>query len=181
VVWSENDSQMAPELWDPVTGKWTEVAAMSPVPRVYHSVTVLLPDGRVFAGGGGLCGNCYGNPALNHADGQIFSPPYLFGPDGKPAPRPAITSAPGTFAPGATITVNTDRPVSAFSLVRMSTATHSINTDQRRVPLVASAVNGTSYTLPTPADRGVLVPGNYMLFAMDAGGVPSVAASVKVS
>ncbi len=50
-------------------------------PRNYHSVAVLLPDGTVFSGGGGLCGSC----ATNHPDGQIFCPPYLFNADGSPA------------------------------------------------------------------------------------------------
>ena len=52
--------------------------ASQPEPRNYHSVAVLLPDGTVFSGGGGLCGSC----ATNHPDGQIFYPPYLFNADG---------------------------------------------------------------------------------------------------
>lgn len=38
-------------------------------------------------------------------------------------------------SPGTNITVATDTPVETFSLVRYSTATHSVNTDQRRAPL----------------------------------------------
>ena len=41
--------------------------ATGPTPRNYHSVALLLPDGRVFSGGGGLCGPC----ATNHPDAQI--------------------------------------------------------------------------------------------------------------
>ena len=46
-----------PEMWDPATGAWSQMAPMA-IPRTYHSVALLLPDGRVFSGGGGLCGTC---------------------------------------------------------------------------------------------------------------------------
>lgn len=42
----------AAELWDPVTGKWTVMAAED-VDRCYHSTALLLPDGRVWSAGGG--------------------------------------------------------------------------------------------------------------------------------
>lgn len=48
-----------------------------------------------------------------------------------------------------------------------------MNDDQRRVPLVARGT-GTTYTLDIPADRGVVLPGPYLLFALDARGAPSV-------
>ena len=41
-----------PELWDPAKGTWTQMASEA-VDRCYHSTAVLLPDGRVFSGGGG--------------------------------------------------------------------------------------------------------------------------------
>ena len=66
-----------------------------------------------------------------------------------------------------------------FALVRMVSATHSVNTDQRRIPLSFSGTGG-NYQLAIPADRGVVLPGNYMLFAMDSGGVPSVARTINI-
>ena len=38
------------ERWDPATGAWTELAAAA-VARQYHSVALLLPDGRVLTSG----------------------------------------------------------------------------------------------------------------------------------
>ncbi len=61
----------------------------------------------------------------------------------------------------------------------MASATHSVNTDQRRIPVSFSGADG-DYALTIPTDRGVLLPGNYMLFALDAKGVPSVARTVNV-
>ena len=40
------------ELWDPKTGRWTELAAEK-TDRCYHSTAVLLPDGRVLSAGSG--------------------------------------------------------------------------------------------------------------------------------
>jgi galactose oxidase len=175
VPYSDDTSAMAPELWNPANGKFTALAPMG-VPRNYHSVALLLPDARVFVGGGGLCGSC----ATNHLDGQIFTPPYLLNGDGTARPRPSITTAPTTAALGSTIQVTTSGPATTFSLIRMSTVTHSLNTDQRRIPLVPTAVSGTTASLRLPSDPGVVVPGPYLLFAVDANGVPSVAKTIRI-
>ena len=175
VPFTDTGARMAPEIWNPATGQWTTLAPMA-IPRTYHSVAVLLPDGRVFVGGGGLCGNC----TTNHLDGEIFTPPYLLNADGSARTRPTIVTAPATAAAGSTIAVTTGAPVTKFSLMRMSTVTHTVNTDQRRIPLTATSVSGNTASLTLPADRGVLVPGNYLLFAVDGNGVPSVASTINI-
>jgi galactose oxidase len=173
VPFSDANSALTPELWSPATETFRPMAPMT-TPRNYHSVGLLLPDARVMVGGGGMCGTC----TTNHADAEIFSPPYLFAADGTAAARPAITSAPTTAQAGATISVTTDRAVSRFSLVRFGSVTHTVNTDQRRISLTTTT--GTVHNLQIPADRGVVVPGPYMLFALDASGVPSVATTIFV-
>jgi galactose oxidase len=175
VPFSDNTAVLSAEIWDPATEKFTALAPAA-IPRVYHSVALLMPDGRVFTGGGGLCGA--GCPT-NHPDAEIFTPPYLIAADGTAASRPAITSAPSTAANGASITVATNRAVTGFSIIRMGTATHSVDTDQRRLALTPTAVTG-GYRLTIPSDKGVAVPGYWMLFAMDANGVPSVAKVIRV-
>ena len=167
--------QLVPELWNPATGTFSQLAPMA-IPRDYHSVAVLLPDGRVFSGGGGLCGTC----STNHLDGQIFTPPYLLNADGSLRPRPSIIKAPSSTSPGSTITVTTDRSVASYSLVRLGEATHSVDNDQRRVPLHIKTSNGTTARLIIPTDPGVVLPGYYMLFALDGNGVPSVSKIVRI-
>ena len=172
---SDTTAAMVPEAWNPATGKFTALAPMA-TPRTYHSVGLLLPDARVFVGGGGLCGSC----TTNHPDGQIFTPPYLLNADGTARPRPTITTAPTSAALGSTIQVTTSGPTPTFSLIRTSTVTHSVNTDQRRIPLTPTAVTGNTASLALPSDPGVVIPGQYLLFAIDANGVPSVAKTIKI-
>ncbi|MFE9561341.1 discoidin domain-containing protein [Streptomyces sp. NPDC006487] len=177
VPFSDATSVLTPELWDPATGAFTPLATMA-VPRNYHSVANLLPDGRVFSGGGGLCGDC----ATNHADGAVFTPPYLLNPDGSPKPRPDITGGvPSRTRPGTSLTLTTSTPAASFVLMRAAAATHSTDNDQRRVPLASTATGTGGYTVSIPADPGVVLPGTYMLFALDAQGVPSTARFLTVS
>jgi hypothetical protein len=181
---TDENSVMIPEIWNPITQRSTDMAPME-VPRNYHSSALLLPDGRVFVGGGGQCGDCPGDDgtmgAANHLDFNFYSPPYLFAPDGTPAVRPAITSVPASFNLGGQLGVSASPTVTSFSLVRLGSATHTIDTDQRRIPLtVASNING-SFVLNVPSNPGITVPGYYMLFAFDATGVPSVGAIIHVN
>ncbi|MGW6705817.1 discoidin domain-containing protein [Streptomyces sp. NPDC054956] len=177
VPFSDATSVLTPELWDPATGNFTPLATMA-IPRNYHSVANLLPDGRIFSGGGGLCGDC----ATNHADGAVFTPPYLLNADGSLKPRPVITGGvPPRAAAGASLTVDAQGSVASFVLMRAAAATHSTDNDQRRVPLVSTASGNGTYTVSIPADKGVVLPGTYMLFALDAQGVPSTARFITVS
>ncbi|GGR20432.1 hypothetical protein GCM10010497_23370 [Streptomyces cinereoruber] len=120
------------------------------MPRNYHSVANLLPDGRVFSGGGGLCGD----RATNHADGSASAPPYLFNADGSSKPRPAITGGvPPRAAAGTALTVTTGGPVASFVLMRAAAATHSTDNDQRRVPLTSAPAGTGAYTVPPRPTR----------------------------
>ncbi|MFC7308846.1 discoidin domain-containing protein [Streptomyces monticola] len=176
VPFSDATSAMTPEIWDPATGTFTRMATMA-VPRNYHSVANLLPDGRIFTGGGGLCGDC----ATNHPDGAIFTPPYLLNADGTEKARPALTgTTPTRVAHGAKIPVTTDKTVTSFVLVRSGVATHSTDNDQRRVPLQSRQTADRAYELTIPSDPGTALPGSYMLFALDAQGVPSKARLLTV-
>jgi hypothetical protein len=176
VPFSDATSVLNPEMWNPTTGKFT-VMAREAEPRNYHSEAILLPDGRVFSGGGGLCGSC----ATNHPDGQIFTPPYLLNANGTLRTRPTITSAPTSAATGQTITVTTGRPVSSFSMIRYGESTHSVDNDQRRIPLSIVSESGHTYQLAIPADPGIALPGPYMLFALNARGTPSVSTTISIT
>lgn len=186
---------LAPELWDPQTGKWTTMNKHVDV-RAYHSVAALLPDGRVLVGGGGLPG-AVGEQGLfgamitdvnqdwarlfGHFSYEIFSPPYLFDANGNPAARPVITSPPPTKATyGETIFVATSgaglQP--KVSLVRLPSVTHGTNQDQRLVTIDPVPVpGGIQVTIPTSPNK--LPPGHYMMFVLN-NGVPSISTMIRV-
>ncbi len=163
------------EIWNPNTGLWREGASMS-IPRNYHSVVLLMLDGRVYAGGGGLC-DC----SADHQDQQIYSPPYLFNPDGTVATRPIIFSVPSVVEAGQTINVSATPGLSQFSIVKMSSATHAINTDLRYLPVVMNEVSAGDYELTLHSNINVMTPGYWMLFGLNPQGTPSVAKAIRVS
>lgn len=167
------------EIWDPATETFTLLEAQHAVPRTYHSTGALLPDGRVFTGGGGLCGTC----KANHLDCEIFSPPYLFTADGALAPRPTITVSAKVAANGAPISVTGSEPLMMVSMIRIGSATHSTNLDQRRIELCGpfTACSAGPVSLTIHEDPGIALPGNWMIFGVNAAGVPSIASILLVS
>ena len=166
---------LAPEIWNPDTEQWREVADMS-VPRNYHSIAFLLTDGTVLSAGGGLC-NC----AADHQDGQVYSPPYLFNPDGTLATRPVISSGPSSVRNGTVFDVVADPGIQQFSLIRMSSSTHAINTDLRYLNVPFVEIESGQYELTAHNNINVLSPGFWMLFALNAQGIPSVAFVLQVT
>src|SRR5215210_6037744 len=177
-----NNGVYAAERWDPGTGTWTTMAPEA-VTRQYHSSSLLLPDGRVISSGGGICGTCdsVGYLAKN---AQVFTPPYLFKKDGSGelAPRPVVDAAPTTATYASAFQIDTAQAASIakVGLIRLGAVTHSVNMEQRYVPLSFTASAG-SLTATAPASANVAPPGVYMLFVVDAAGVPSVARMVTLA
>jgi len=170
------------ELWNPATGNWQNLASMQKT-RQYHSMALLLPDARIMVGGGGICGTCY-NVGYLEKNIEIFSPPYLFKQDGSGelAARPSIIASPSEISYRQNFDISTEFPksIKQVVLIRPSSVTHSVNFEQRRIPLSFSAKrNGFQAT--APSDANVAPPGYYMMFIIDSNGVPSVAKMVKLS
>lgn len=165
------------ETWDPATGLWTTSASAS-LPRLYHSTSLLLPDATVVTGGGGAPG------PLTLLNAEIYYPPYLYRKDGSglPADRPVITSAPTVVAWGASfsVTMATTAKPSRVTLIRTGTVTHAFNNDQRFTSL-SFKQNKKTLTMTMPTSRAQLPPGFYMLFVLDANGVPSVAKTIRIT
>ncbi|WP_229784253.1 galactose oxidase-like domain-containing protein [Pilimelia anulata] len=169
------------ERWNPATGKWTVLASARRI-RQYHSASVLLPDGRVMTGGGGICGICMDVGYLEK-NVEYFSPPYLFKKDGsgQRAVRPVVSAAPTGIGINTTFTLTSASAASIrkVALVGLGDATHSVDQGQRYVPLTFTTA-GSTLTVKGPPTGGVAPPGYYMLFVVDAAGVPSVASMVQV-
>ncbi len=167
------------ERWDPATGAWAELAPAA-VARQYHSIALLLPDGRVLTGGGGICGVCNQVGYLRR-DFEVFSPPYLYRQDGSGelAPRPTIAGAPAALGYDGAFTLTTTDDIRKLALVRLGAPTHSEDQSQRYIPLGFS-VSGTTLTVAAPNNPHEAPAGHYMLFAIDAAGVPSIASIVHL-
>src|SRR5690606_30740671 len=166
------------ERWDPATEQWTPLARMSHH-RLYHSTALLLPDGRVLSVGSGE------PPASGHFNdftAEVFSPPYLFKPDGTPAARPEITMAPSNVSYGQQFTVESPQAqgIVRATWIRLSSVTHSFNQNQRMNRLGTSVAGPTTVSVTAPAGPTHAPPGHYMLFLVDANGVPSVAKIVQI-
>ena len=182
-----NNGVYVGELWtpatgNPATGTWKTLAAETAT-RQYHSTALLLPDGRVVSSGGGICGTC-DQVSYLAKNAQVYTPPYLFKTDGSGelAPRPTIASAPATVAYGSGFQIDTPdaAAIRKVALVRLGAVTHSVNMEQRYVPLTFTAGAG-ALTATAPANANIAPPGVYMLFITDANGVPSVSKMVTVS
>ncbi|KAK1566380.1 uncharacterized protein LY79DRAFT_594966 [Colletotrichum navitas] len=171
LIFKDTDSILVAELFNPITKQWKQMASMT-VPPNYHSISILLPDATVFA-----------DTTVDHSDGEIFEPPYLFNADGSYAARPTVSAlSTGPFKAGARLTFTVEGVVglAQVSLIRTGSVTHSVNSDQRRVPLDNVEINGKEYSPRLPNDYGILTPGYYYLFVTTPQGTPSIAKTVHI-
>jgi galactose oxidase len=152
------------ELWDPSGESWTQLAPMGAY-RGYHSVALLLPDGRILSAGG------RGVRTM-----QVFSPPYLF-----KGARPIISSAPDVLSYGQGFTLSTAQAASIaqVTLVRLPSVTHAFDENQRFLRMNFQAGSG-GLTVTAPANPNLAPPGHYMMFLVNQQGVPSVAKIVRI-
>ncbi|MFG2238181.1 galactose oxidase-like domain-containing protein [Streptomyces sp. NPDC048734] len=156
-------------MYDPASNTFRAGLATDPVPRTYHSSSLLLPDGRVLSVGD--------NPGDGSFDQRVslYEPPYLF-----KGARPRITSvANTTWAYGTDQRITVDKPVVKASLIRPAAVTHSSDPNQRYVDLPMT-VHGDTVDLSLTSNPNLAPPGWYMLSVVDANGVPSVSTWVRI-
>ncbi|MBB5117423.1 galactose oxidase-like domain-containing protein [Streptomyces eurocidicus] len=158
-------------MFNPAGDTFQPGLATDPIPRTYHSSAFLLPDGRVMAVGD--------NPGNGSFDDHvsIYTPPYLY-----KGARPQITSvASDKWQYASTQRVTVDRPVVKAELIRPAAVTHSSDPNQRFVDLpMTVGADGTTIDLNVTSNPNLAPPGWYMLYAVDAAGVPSVATWVHL-
>jgi hypothetical protein len=158
------------EVYDPGTDTWRTLATAS-VTRMYHSVALLLPDGRVVTASG--------NPKQGtHVEWdhdpneemkiEIYSPPYLF-----QGPRPVINTVRTEWRYGQTVNISSPDAghLQWASLIRPGSTTHSFNTSQRLVDLPITAQAAGSVQVTVPAEPNLAPPGRWV----HLGGAPDTA------
>jgi Domain of unknown function (DUF1929)/PKD domain len=164
------------DLYDPASNTFSS-AGQNAFARLYHSNSLLLPDATVLFIGG--------NPARGTYEQhiEIYSPAYLFNPDGSFATRPSITGVPSTgIGYGSAFQVQTPDAanISSVVLMRAGAPTHAFDMEQRLVVLSFTAGSGV-LTVTAPPNGNIAPPGYYMLFVINAAGVPSVAQFVQLT
>ncbi len=157
---------LTPEIWNSTTGNWRKVAPQT-VYRGYHSTALLLPDGRVFSGGGERVGG---------TSMEIYSPAYLF-----KGPRPTIASAPNQVNYGQKFKVVTPdaSDIKTVRWIRLGSVTHSFNQSQR-INALSFVKRSGEIEVTATNNAGATPPGHYMLFILNNNDVPSVAKIIKV-
>ncbi len=103
--------------------------------------------------------------------------------DGTAAVRPVIATAPSSLTYGTSFTIqtsNTANDIVAVALLKAGSVTHSFDMDQRYVGLSFTNSNGT-LTVSTSAINSNIAPsGYYMLYVVNAAGVPSLSQWILV-
>ena len=160
------------EIYDPATDTY-ETAASLNFPRQYHSICILLPDGRVFAAGGVAPGTA--DPDQHSM--ELYTPGYLTG-----AAQPVITTAPAVLTFGGPFQVSTPQAADIDALVLLApmSLTHHTDSGQRYVKLPIQSRTASSLTGLAPANGNIAPPGIYMLFILKNNGVPSEGRFVQV-
>jgi hypothetical protein len=172
---NEGLAEKAAEMWNPSTKEWTTLASNS-VMRVYHSVSILLPDGTVLHGASGnaMAGAV---PVPDENNHEIFSPPYLF-----KGARPTITSAPPAsvgYGQSFTITTPNAAQVTTVRWIHIGTVTHAFDFGQRANTLTFTPTE-TGVSVTAPSGPNLAPPGYYILFILNRNGVPSTGQIIKL-
>ena len=156
---------------DPPTETWRTLASGA-VPRLYHSIAILLPDGRVALGGGG-------HPpgfGVDEYRSELYSPPYLF-----KGARPTITLDPVPVEVRAVL-LRRDagrREITKAALIPQPAVTHAKNAASVYIPLTFSQTSD-GLTVNAPPN-GNLAARDVHVFLVNGNGVPSVATWITIS
>jgi galactose oxidase-like protein len=153
-------------------GSWATVNEPATVARPYHSVALLLPDGRVWTAGGT---QPWSGLAQAEKRVELFSPWYVG------SSRPRILSIlrrralerarKKGFDYGETFRVKVSGDIGRVALMRCGSVTHAYDSDQRYIGLVFSQ-QGDTLTVTAPPNGAIAPPGYYMLWIIDTTGVP---------
>jgi len=171
----EHDSSavLKPEIYDPETNAWLLTSAAT-VPRNYHGVALLLPDGRVWTASGSqnhsgsYCDVPHGCSGTENTEErvEIFKPWYVGRRD-----RPYVTRCPASIAANGSqfdvgIAGSQGKSVTRVVLMRAGSVTHSFDGDQRLIRLDIVSNSRSSVRLNAPYDSNAAPPGDYLLFAL---------------
>ena len=185
------------QMFDPANGSIRRLTKTT-VSRGLHGTATLLPDGTVFFAGENrealvrpddpsfpmmtsYAGNLpAGDPDQGVPVGQVFSPPYLFNPDGTSKARPGIEQWPAQIGYGGHFDIKVagaPSDIGSVVMLRSDHNTHSLTTGDRYVKMFfqqKGSADKRELRIRAPKVPAQAVPGIYMLYVVDKNGVPSV-------
>ncbi len=160
------------DIYNQYTEKWRRLAAMNYY-REYHSLPVLVPDGRIImVGGEGAPGN---EPPFSVI--EAFKPPYLFR-----GVRPEIVNlSQNVFERGGQISFDVLKTNAVTGVIIISTPSisHFMNCGNNRYVELQFTQNGNAINATIPLDSLSALEGYYQLFVM-VDDIPSVGKIIKV-
>ena len=155
-------------------------AADSITGRDYHSGGILLPNGSVLTlGGNPLFGNAQDTlPQTFNQEIDVYYPPYFFA-----GTRPDILAAPRVMRLGHSylIKVSQAADIKSFRLMRPDNPTHVTDVNQRSIAADFKTAGRGYLRMTLPSNPNLVPPSYYMLFAVNARGIPSAGYWVRVS
>ncbi|KAI7870670.1 glyoxal oxidase N-terminus-domain-containing protein [Spinellus fusiger] len=169
--------------------RWTTGLANTTIARMYHSVALTLPDGRVWIAGS----NNVDPPDVlaeypTEFRVEYFSPPYLF----KHPTKPLVSNVPRVVVYGQRFEIQLNlgtceaveeekgRSAIKVALLRPGFSTHSMHMSQRYVVLRHTlADDNQSIEIEAPPRATIFPPGAGFLYVL-CGGVPSVGVEMFV-
>lgn len=174
---SNHDPTFDPLIYHPekpLGKRWQQGLANTDIARMYHSVAIPLPDGRIW-----IAGSNSVDPPDIHAKYpteyrvEYFSPPYLF----KSETRPKISHVPRvvTYNEDYTILLHLeegqkDAEKVQVAIMRPGFSTHSMHMSQRYVYLRHKVSSDfQSITLTTPPNANIFPPGQGFLVVLYDG------------
>ncbi|HKU50107.1 MAG TPA: galactose oxidase-like domain-containing protein, partial [Nitrososphaera sp.] len=158
-----------PEMFDPGNESWSSLPPAT-VPRVYHQVALLLPDGRVWNAGSTRSRS---NWELRT---ELFSPSYYS------ASRPSISGSPTVGSYGSSITIPTPSAadISRATLVKCPDTTHHYDANMRLIHLDVQGRTSSSVTVDAPLNANLAPPGYYYIHVLDDSDIPSKAIIIRI-
>ncbi|CAB4380374.1 unnamed protein product [Rhizophagus irregularis] len=195
-LWVNENPVFTPFLYDPFAKTYKTLAA-STIPRMYHSVSTLIPDGSVLISGS----NPQGSVSLNVKYSteyrvEIFYPPYLY----SSTPRPNIISLqtspinenriPVSYGQEVTMVIQVksdggNLPVLKACIIHHGFITHSQNFSQRYVYLEitnfwadSSAADQYILTIKLPPNPTIISPGPSYIYVFNGDAPPVSGAHV---
>lgn len=182
-------------LYDPTKAlgaRWSTLAS-STIPRLYHSVALLLLDGTIMVAGSNpveepILTPSAKNPYVTEFRVENYVPPYLQGTNANKRPTGMVLSSKKLTPNGSKFTITFTAPTGAkavsVSLYHGGFITHSLHMGARMMQLDSTGwtagAGKKTITVTMPPNHNVAPPGPYVVYVL-CDGIPSIGQFVSVA